>query len=97
VTLKAAFAKRLRYLADRIDHAGAPKSMGWSFTYELGEGIRFRDDDKGCRLWYLGDADHDRAHTEADKRAPWIDWATMALKPYPVVPRERVVNRDKEA
>lgn len=58
-------AERLRRIADRIDYAGSPKAMGWSFTFEQGEGIRFREDGRGCRLWYLGDRDYERAHTEA--------------------------------
>ena len=56
----------LRRVADRVDHAGAPKGIGWSFTFEQHRGIVFRDDGKGCPLWYLGDADYDRAHAEAD-------------------------------
>ena len=59
-------AEFLRRLADRLDHPGAPKATGWSFTFETGEGIRFRRDGVGCRLWYLGDADYKKAHTEAD-------------------------------
>jgi hypothetical protein len=27
--------------------------------------MMFRDDGRGCRLWYLGDQDYERAHTEA--------------------------------
>lgn len=59
-------AALLRRLADRIDHAGAPKLTGWSFTFENRRGIVFRRDRKGCPLAYLGDADYDRAHAEAD-------------------------------
>ncbi len=59
-------ARRLRYLADRIDPAHAPRALHWSFTFERGEGIRFREDSRGCRLWYISTADYDRAHTEAD-------------------------------
>jgi hypothetical protein len=55
----------LRKYADRIDHAGAPKATHVRFTYEDRVGMVFRDDGRGCRLWYLGDADHERAHTEA--------------------------------
>jgi hypothetical protein len=47
----------LRCLADRIDPDGAHR-----------EGIRFRDDGKGCPLWYLGRDSYERAHAEADKR-----------------------------
>ena len=61
-----AIANWLRRLADRIDHAGAPKLIHWSFTFETGRGIMFRDDGKGCPLAYLGDADYSRAHAEAD-------------------------------
>lgn len=60
-------ARRMRRLADRIDPDGAPRAIGWSFTFERGEGIRFRDDRRGCRLWYLGELDdREKAHTEAD-------------------------------
>jgi hypothetical protein len=62
----AAFAGWLRRVADRIDHAGAPKLMHWSFTFETGRGIVFRDDGRGCPLAYLGDAGYSRAHDEAD-------------------------------
>jgi hypothetical protein len=57
----------LRRIADHIDRPGAPKCIGHSFTFERGEGIRFRDDGQGCPLWYLGDDQYERAHTEADK------------------------------
>lgn len=60
------FATILRRLADRIDHAGAPKLTHWSFTFELGRGLVFRDDGKGCRVAYLGDDEYDRAHQESD-------------------------------
>ena len=61
-----ALARFLRRLADRIDHAGAPKLIHWSFTIEHGQGIMFREDRRGCPLAYLGDADYSRAHDEAD-------------------------------
>lgn len=80
MNIRTRIGKLLRHTADRIDPKGAPRSTGYSFTYELNEGIRFRDDRKGCPLWYLGNAAHDRAHTEADNRAPWIDWKTMTLR-----------------
>ena len=62
-------ARLLRRLADRIDHAGAPKLTGWSFTIENRRGIVFREDRRGCPLAYLGDGDYDRAHDEADTPA----------------------------
>jgi hypothetical protein len=55
----------LRRAADRIDRAGAAKIMGWSFTFEEGTGIVFREDGRGCPLAYLGAADYARAHREA--------------------------------
>jgi hypothetical protein len=62
----------LRCLADRIDPDHAPRRVGnWAFTYEQGRGLVFRDDRRGCPLWYLGHADHRRAHTEAD-----TEWTT---------------------
>jgi hypothetical protein len=57
-------ARWLRRIADRLDYAGSPKLMSWSFTYELGEGIRFRRDGKGCPLAYLGDDAYERAHAD---------------------------------
>lgn len=67
-------ARRLRFLADRIDPAGAPRAISHWFTFEHNEGIRFREDGKGCRLWYLGEADYERAHAEADTRHVRVDW-----------------------
>lgn len=55
----------LRRLADRIDHSGAPKAMHVRFTFEDRIGIVFRDDGRGCRIWYYGDVDYERAHNEA--------------------------------
>lgn len=61
------FPGLLRRIADRLDDDGAPKGMScYSFTFENGEGIRFRDDGRGCPLWHLGKDDYERAHTEAD-------------------------------
>jgi hypothetical protein len=59
----------LRKLADRIDYHGAPKAMGWSFTFEKGIGIVFRQGRQGCPIWYYGEEDYIRAHTESD-----TDW-----------------------
>jgi hypothetical protein len=71
-------ARFLRDLADRIDHDGAPKFTGWSFTFELHKGIRFHEDGKGCPLAYIGDVDYERAHTEADNPPPRVDWEALA-------------------
>lgn len=68
----------LRCLADRIDPDGAPRHMSYSFTFEDREGIRFRDDGKGCPLWYLGRDSYERAHAEADRPGMRVDWAALA-------------------
>lgn len=70
-------AERLRRLADRIDHKGAPKCTSWSFTFESGKGAVFNQERRGCPLWYLGDADYERAHNEAVNPAPRVDWAAL--------------------
>ncbi|WP_047892576.1 hypothetical protein [Micromonospora sp. RV43] len=80
MTLRQRLARRLRFLADRIDDAGAPHAIGWSFTHERNVGIRFRNDGRGCPLWYLGEADYERAHTEADTEHYQVDWATMTAR-----------------
>jgi hypothetical protein len=75
--LRAWLGERLRHAADRIDYDGAPKIIRpYSFTFEEGEGIRFREDGKGCHLAYLGgEANYRRAHDESDtttrRRAEW--------------------------
>lgn len=57
----------LRRFVDRIDHEGAPRHLSsYSFTFERGEGIRWREDGKGCRLAYLHPEDYARAHSESD-------------------------------
>lgn len=65
-SLRARVGWRLRRIADRIDPANTPRCTGYSFTIEPGEGIRWRDDGRGCPLWYLSEADYQRAHDEAD-------------------------------
>lgn len=56
----------LRDIADVIDRPHAPRGTHLSFTFERGEGLRIRHDRRGCPLWYLSDADYQRAYTEAD-------------------------------
>jgi len=63
--IRGRIADVLRKYADRLDRPGAPKATHVRFTFEDHVGIVFRDDGRGCRLWYLGDADYERAHTEA--------------------------------
>lgn len=55
----------LRCLADQIDHAGAFKATHLFFTFERGQGVVINEEGQGCQLWYAGDADYERAHTEA--------------------------------
>jgi hypothetical protein len=57
----------MRRIADRIDYAGAPKCTGWSFTFEPGKGVQFNQDGNGCPLWYLGDLEYYRAHSEGGR------------------------------
>lgn len=77
MNLRQRLARQLRFLADRIDYAGAPKATHWTFTIEEHEGIRFREDGRGCRLWYLGDAEYEKAHNESDTEHYRIDWVNM--------------------
>lgn len=67
----------LRRVADRIDRQGAPKAMSYSFTFERNRGIVFNSEHRGCRLWYLGDADYERAHSEALNPAPRVNWEAL--------------------
>jgi hypothetical protein len=69
VSLRSRIGHWMRKWADRIDDHGAPRAMGYRFTFEDGEGIRFREDGRGCRLWYYGMDDYEKAHTEADSAA----------------------------
>lgn len=72
-------AEKMRRLADRLDHKGAPNGMSWWFTFEEGEGIRFRDDGRGCMLWYLGDEEYEKAHDQADSSVRSIAAAAELL------------------
>jgi hypothetical protein len=82
---RARIGWRLRCWADRIDPKHGPRMVGWSFTFELGEGIRFRDDRRGCPLAYLGEDDYQRAHDEADKKS--FDWSEQIAKWVDTYPR----------
>ena len=79
MNIRAWIGQRLRFAADRIDRDNAPFATSWSFTFEHGEGVRFRDDGRGCRIWYLGKASRERAHTEADTRHVRVNWADMTV------------------
>ena len=67
--LKERAGWRLRRLADRIDPANTPRHTGASFTFEHGRGVVLRWDGRGCPIWYLSEADHGRAYSEAES-----DW-----------------------
>lgn len=71
--------RRLRALADRVDPDHAPRVLGFSFTFERGEGLRLRTDGRGCRLAYLGgEGNLQRAHEQADAPPPRIPWGEVA-------------------
>lgn len=74
------FARWLRRLADRIDRPGAPKATHLSFTFEHRRGMVVREDGRGCRLWYCGDADYERAHADADSEHCRVDWRALATR-----------------
>jgi hypothetical protein len=66
----------MRLWADRVDPDGAPRLLtaAAAFTFEAREGVRFRDDGRGCTLWYTR-RDYERAFTEAD--TSWEDVDTL--------------------
>lgn len=67
----------LRMWADRIDETSGPRLMGpHSFTIEHLEGIRFRQDGRGCPLWYMNE-EYDRAHDEADTEHVVVNWQNV--------------------
>lgn len=73
--MRARLGRLLRRWADRIDPAHAPTPTGWSYTHEK-RGPRdthlvWREDGRGCPVWYIGDGDLNRSFTEADS-----DWRT---------------------
>ena len=53
-----------------LDPYGATRLIHWTFTFEKGIGIVFREDGRGCRLAYLGQDEYSKAHDEAD-----TDWS----------------------
>lgn len=71
-------ARHLRRFADVIDHHGAPKATGLSFTIEPGlgkvlhysQGIQVRPPATGCRLWMLNDDEYAKAFSDAGKGNP---------------------------
>lgn len=56
-----ALARLLRTLADRIDHAGAPKRMtSLGVALVQGVGWELRQDGTGVPIWYYGDDDYNQ-------------------------------------
>ncbi|MFY1595463.1 hypothetical protein [Micromonospora sp. WMMD737] len=74
MSLRRRLARRLRFLADRIDYDGALVHSSMSFTFEDRVGIRLRHDGHGCPLSYRP-ADYQRAHDESDTAHVQVDWA----------------------
>ena len=66
MTFRSRIGWRLRCWADRIDHQHAPRITHWTFTFERGRGLVFREDGKGCPVAYLGTDNYERAHAEAE-------------------------------
>lgn len=52
-------------LADRIDHANAPRVMHLSFTFEPHRGIVWHEDGRGCPVAYLSQEQYEWAHDDA--------------------------------
>lgn len=75
---RAAIGWWLRCRADRIDPLNAPRRLsGDTFTFEKGRGLVYRQDGRGCPIWYLGEDDYRKAFTESDSSVRQIDWTTM--------------------
>lgn len=76
-TRRQRFAWWLRMLGDGISPDTGPRGTSpYSFTFEAGEGIRFREDHRGCPLWYMAE-DGDRAHDEADTEHIVVLWKNL--------------------
>lgn len=52
-------------VVEKIDRRAVPKRTGFSFKFEQGVGVVFNDGfgagEDGCPIWYLNDADYDKA------------------------------------
>lgn len=77
-TARAWVGALLRTWADRIDYDGAVKRTGLSFTFEHRQGVRLRQDGRGCPVYYMGETDYQRAHDEADTEHAVVDWKAAA-------------------
>lgn len=73
--MKVWLAHYLRRIADRLDWEGAPKRTNLRFTFENKRGIVVRENGPGCPLWYYGESDYMRAHSEAESDHAIVDWA----------------------
>jgi hypothetical protein len=85
--MKRWLANAMRRLADRIDHAGAPKCAGLTFTFEKGRGAVIHGElgvydpsQPGCLLWYLNDDEREKAYTGTDRPGVWVDWETGTVR-----------------
>ena len=78
--MKIWLAHHLRRIADRIDDVGAPKRTNLSFTFEDRRGIVVRENGPGCPLWYYGEVDYRRAHSEAEIDHAIVDWSTATAR-----------------
>lgn len=76
-TRRQRFAWWLRMLGDRISPDTGPRGASpYRFTFEEGEGIRFREDGRGCPIWYMAEDWH-LAHDEADTEHAVVNWANV--------------------
>jgi len=75
--VRARVGRLLRRWADRIDPDNAPQPTGYTYTHErhtpTDTRIKWRDDGRGCPVYYIGEADLTRSFTEAD-----TDWRPAA-------------------
>lgn len=55
----------MRRQADRLDSDGATKVTSYTFTYERGIGVVFREDGRGCPVSYQGEHQLDLAGEQA--------------------------------
>lgn len=72
-------ALRLHFLADRMAPEDAFRATHLRFTFETGQGIVVRDDsNRGCRLWYRGEADYEKAHADSINPPIRINWNELS-------------------
>lgn len=54
-------ARRLHFLADRLAPEDAYRSTGMTFEFVRNVGIEVNHEGHGCRLWYHGQDDYQKA------------------------------------